>query len=194
MRSNKSQSILQVALALSTLGLGGGCELAVPLVVAGTTNSGPDEPIPGEFVPTSMSMELVESEGYVVDDEVGSLNLFVPFELDLLSGFLFVGVEGASTDVTGLHIGTCDLARGDGDPYGGLDQPVVDEPEGGRPIATTPCGAPEELVGACDDFGTCTHPESVEMRRVATAGGTELELDASWGADRPLFLRFREVR
>lgn len=187
----ESRSILQVALALSTLGLGGGCELAIPLVVAGTT-SGPSDPMPGEFIPATMTMDLAESDGYVYDEPVGEVELFVPFELDLLSGFLLVGVEGSSSATTSIQIQTCDLARAGGDPYGGLDQPLPSE--GMRdPLASSPCGDPAELIGACTDFGDCIHPASAQIERVATPAGDELRVDATWDNGNPLFLRFVEV-
>ena len=185
-----SRSILQVALALSTLGLGGGCELAIPLVVAETTGDSP-EPVP-DFTTQVMTMELVESDGYLYDEPVSDLELYVPFELDLASGFLFVGVGGSANATTFIQIETCELSRGGGDPYGGLDQPLPSEGME-DPFVASPCGDSAQLIAACSDTGDCRNPETAELERVATPDGTELRVSATWDNGRPLTLRFAEV-
>lgn len=185
----QQRTFVRVVLALATLWLGGGCEVAIPLIVAAET---PGEEPPTEVFPGSIPIELIDVAGHVITEDVGGLSVTAPTGLDAMSGFLFLQVEGSAMHTTSLQISTCDLSGQD--PYGGLEQPLPSEIPGEDPSAFSRCGDTSLLVAACSDDGTCANPEEVSMERVATPEGVELRIDAAWDETHALFLRFREVR
>lgn len=183
------RTFVRVVLALATLWLGGGCEVAIPLIVAAETSG--EEP-PTEVFPGSIPIELIDLDGHILTEPVGDLSVVAPSGLDAMSGFLFLTVDGSAMRTTSLQISTCDLSGQD--PYGGLEQPLPSEIPGEDPSGFSRCGDTSLLVGACADDGTCANPEVVSMERVGTPEGVELRIDAAWDDSHALFLRFREVR
>lgn len=192
-----------VALALSAMLLGAGCEVAIPLIVAETVEE--SEPVPEPFLFEPVALEVVEASGFVVDQPVDGLELGVPEGFDRASGFFMVQVAG-SPDVDTISVDSC---SGDGfeDPYGGLpggggggprptpeiDAGVPPSDPLSDPSFATPCGEPRFLVTACG-AAECVNPEQAVIERVETAGGTEVRVDVSWAGGQPMTLRVREVR
>lgn len=172
--------------AIGVAMIAGGCEIALPILIAETTK--PSEAEPEPLLPTSdvLAVELQDISG-----EIDGVTLAPPM-FTSASGTRFgdlVQISLITSEGVSVTVEVCDQAQsGGGDPYEGLGGDGSGRrgfaPDGGRPegepmVAPSPCGVGPATLVACGTTCTSALASDIDALVQSEADGRQLELDAT---------------